>query len=99
MHTVMSFRASSVPPEQVGRIVCDYLALDRARIVRRLMVARCGLLALAAGTLETTVHGFSPLARMLTVALCLVPPAWAWVAELVYSRRLLRVSRTLPGHS
>jgi hypothetical protein len=99
MHTVMSFRASSVAPEQLGRLVCEDLALDRARIFRRLMVARCGRLALAAGALETAIHGFSPIARLLTVALCLVPPAWAWVVELGHSRRLLRVSRAVPGHT
>ena len=96
MHHVLSVRAAAVPPQELGRILRDYLALDRARIVRRLMVVRCGLLALAAALLETVIHGFSPLARLLTVGLCLVPPTWAWFVELGWARRLVRTARTLP---
>ena len=99
MHRRLSFRASGIPPEDLGRILCDYLALDRARIVRRLMVVRCGLFGVAAALLETVIHGFSPLARLVTVGVCLVPPAWAWVVELGWMRRVARAARALPDHA
>jgi hypothetical protein len=92
----MSFRAASVPREELGRILADYLALDRARILRRLMVPRFGLLALAAALLETVLHGFSLVARLLTVGLCLVPPTWAWFVELGWARRVVQSARALP---
>ena len=90
MQNVMSFRGSSVPREELGRILGDYLALDRARILRRLMVVRFGVLAVAAALLETVIHGFSAFARSFTVALCLLPPTWAWIVELVRERQLSR---------
>ena len=99
MHSVISFHASRLPPEQLGRLIRDYLALDRARILRRLMVVRCGALALVATLLETAVHGFSPIARVLTVALCLIPPVWAWAVELGRARRVIRASRALAAHA
>jgi hypothetical protein len=99
MQTVMSFRAASVPREELGRILAEYLALDRARIQRRLMVPRFSLLALAAALLETVIHGFSPIARLLTVGLCLVPPTWAWFVELVWTRRVVQTARALPDQA
>jgi len=88
MQTIVSFRASGISQEEVSRILADYLALDRARFLRRLVVARFGLLALAAGLLETLIHGFSVFARSFTVGLCLLPPIWAWFVELARERRL-----------
>jgi hypothetical protein len=88
MQTLISFRAAASP--ELGRILSDYLALDRARILRRLMVVRFGLLAVLAASVETGFRGFSPLARVLTVALCLVPPLYARVVEFARERRLSR---------
>ena len=45
MHTVTSFHASAVEPEHLRAIMVEYAALERARIYRRLFVARFGLLA------------------------------------------------------
>ena len=45
MHTVTSFHASAVQPDQLGEIMAAYLALERARIFRRLLVKRFGVLA------------------------------------------------------
>jgi hypothetical protein len=94
MQTITSFPASSIPRDQLGSILADYLALDRARILRRLLVTRFGLLALLAAVLGTVVHGFFPFARWLTIGLLLLPPAWALMAELRLERRL---SRRLDG--
>jgi len=86
MQTLISLRATVSP--ELGRILSDYLALDRARILRRLMVVRFGLLAVLAASIETVCRGFSPLARLFTVALCLVPPLCARIVDLVREHRL-----------
>jgi hypothetical protein len=97
MQTVISVPASTIPREELSRILSDYLALDRARICRRLMVARFGLLAVVAAFVETSFRGFSPLVRLLTVALCLFPPAWARIAEFAHERRLSRRIEAIDG--
>jgi hypothetical protein len=88
METVISFRASAIPPDQLSGIVADYLALDRARIFRRLLVIRCGLMALGAALAGLLLHNLSPLAPWVTSGLFLMPPIWAWVAELRLARSL-----------
>jgi hypothetical protein len=90
MQMLISLPSSRTPSRELGHILSDYLALDRARIFRRLMVARFGFLALLAAWLETVFRGFSPFARVFTVALCLVPPVWARIVELARERRLSR---------
>jgi hypothetical protein len=90
MQMLISLPASGTPSRELGHILSDHLALDRARIFRRLMVARFGFLALLAASLETVFRGFSPFARAFTVALCLVPPVWARIVELARERRLWR---------
>jgi len=88
MHTVTSFHASGVQPDQLNGIMADYLALERARIFRRLLVKRFGMLAaIFAGV------GFlsrSAFASWFSVALCVAAPVWAWMAELGCERRLAR---------
>jgi hypothetical protein len=39
MYTVTSFRGSSVSGEELSGIVADYVALDRARVFRRLLMS------------------------------------------------------------
>jgi hypothetical protein len=86
MQTLISFPASAAP--ELGRVLSDYVALDRARMLRRLMVVRFGLLALFAGSIETIFRGFSPLVRVFTIALCLVPPLCARIVEIAREHRL-----------
>jgi hypothetical protein len=90
MQTVISVPACTRSPEELSRILADYLALDRVRIYRRLLLARFGLLAVLAALLETSFRGFSPFVRLFTVALCLFPPAWARIVEFAHERRLSR---------
>jgi hypothetical protein len=87
MQTVTSFSASAMPPEQLKAVLTAYLALDRARFLRRLLVRRCGMLGLLA-TLLGIVYGFSLQARVLMLGMCMLPPAWAWIAEWRVERRL-----------
>jgi hypothetical protein len=94
MHAITSFSGSAVPQKELGSILADYLTLDHARIVRRLLTIRCGALAIIAGVIGTVVHGFSWAARTGSVALFLVPPVWAWIVE---RRVALRLSRRLGG--
>lgn len=97
MQTLVSFPASATRPEELGRILSDYLAVDRARVRRRLMVARFGVLALGAAVLETFVRELAPFVRLITIGLCLVPPAWARIVEIRSRRRLSRRIEGVPG--
>src|SRR5215471_7279552 len=90
MQTVVSFRLSSLPAHELRRTLSDYLALERARVIRRALVVRFGGIAAIAGAAMTIAHLFSPVARIVAVGLCLVPPMRAWIAEIGIARRLLR---------
>jgi hypothetical protein len=87
MQTVTSFSASAMSPEQLKAVLTAYLALDRARFFRRLLVRRCAMLGLLA-TLLGIVLGLSLLARVLTIGMCILPPTWAWIAEWGVERDL-----------
>jgi hypothetical protein len=76
METI-TFHAASLPGEDLAAILADYLALEEARVFRRLFVTRFGLLALAVFLAARIIPGFSTYAHWVPVALCLVPPVWA----------------------
>jgi len=90
MQTVTSFRTSAVTREELGAILEDYLALDRARVFRRLLVTRFGLLTLVVVIIAAVTHELSPFARWIPLGLFVTPPVWAWVVELRLMRRLAR---------
>ena len=92
METLTWFRSASVQPDKLAPLLSEYLALDRLRTVRRLLLVRCGALALTAAVVGPLVGWLSALGRSLVVALFLVPPAWAWILE---SRADLRLSNRL----
>jgi Flp pilus assembly protein TadB len=95
-HTVTSFPASGVRPEQLNRVMADYLALERARTFRRLLVRRLGLLALVMVVIGVGFHWLPTFASWISVGLCLVPSAWAWIAEIRLERRLARRLEDIP---
>jgi hypothetical protein len=94
MEQVTTLPASAVSSEELRVILAAYLALDRARIFRRLFVIRFGLLAGVSALLAFIVPGLSAAARWLPPMLFLAPPTWAWIVELRLARRL---SRQLSG--
>ena len=95
MHTVTSFHASAVQPDQLSEIMAAYLALDRARISRRLLVKRLGLLAIILA--GVSFLWLSVFALWFSVGLCAVAPAWSWIVELGCEHRLARLLNEIPG--
>ena len=90
MQTVTSFRASAVEPGQINAIAAAYLAVEHARTYRRLFVTRFGLLAFILAVVGFGLHWLPRAGAWAAVGVCSVAPAWAWVAELRYHRRLAR---------
>ena len=97
MPTVTSFHVSTVEPGHINQITAEYLALERARICRRLFVTRFGLLALVVAVVGFGFHWLSAGASWSSVGLCLVTPTWAWLAELRHNRRLTRSLEAIPA--
>ena len=92
METLTWFRSTAVPRDKLAPLLSEYLALDRLRAIRRLLLVRCGALALVAAVAGPLVGWLSALGRSLVVALFLIPPAWAWILE---RRADLRLSHRL----
>jgi hypothetical protein len=97
MQTVTSFHSSAVEPHHISAIMAEYLALERARIYRRLFVTRFGLLALFVALIGLGFHWLPRFASWLSVGLCSVAPIWAWLVELRCDWRLARRLREVPG--
>lgn len=97
VHTVTSFASSAVPRDQLNRILADYVAIDRARLLRRALVTRFGILSMLAATAGQFASGPFGIARWLPAGVCLVPPTWAWIAELRLNRRLTRRLEQVEG--
>ena len=90
MYGITSFHSSATTPRLINKVMADYLALESARIYRRLFVTRFSLLASVVGIAGLGLHWLSPFAAWSSVGLCAIPPSWAWIAELRYGRRLTR---------
>ena len=88
MPTVTSFHASDLQPDQLNRILARYLALEHARVFRRLLVRRCAVLAPIVGTVS--FFWLSAFAFWFSMGLCMAVPTWAWTVELGHERRLTR---------
>jgi hypothetical protein len=97
MPTITSFHSSAVEPEELGGIMADYLALERARIFRRLLVTRFGLLAAGVLLLGTVGRVVPPTPMWFGVGACVTPPLWAWIVELRRHWRLARRLEQVPG--
>ena len=99
METVTWLRSTDVPNDALGPLLSDYLALDRLRSFRRLLLVRCGSLALATAVLGPLVGWLSAVARSVMVAVFLVPPAWAWILERRADIRLSERLRSIKTDS
>ena len=97
MHTVASFHTSAVQPDQLSEIMAAYLALEYARIFRRLLVKRFAVMAVIVG--GVTISWLSMFAFWFSVGLCVAVPAWAWIVELGHERRLARRLDAVPGQA
>jgi len=99
MEMVTWVRSTDVPNDALGPLLSDYLALDRLRSFRRLLLVRCGSLALATAVLGPLVGWLSAVARSVMVAVFLVPPAWAWILERRADMRLSERLRSIKTDS
>ena len=90
MPQVTSLPATSVSRDELKVILAEYLALDRARVFRRLFVVRFGLLTAVSVVVAFIAPGLPAIARWLPPVLCLAPPTWAAILELRLARRLAR---------
>jgi hypothetical protein len=97
MQTVTSFEASAVDDAELTGIMADYLALERVRTVRRLLVIRCGLLALATALIGLALHRLTAFASWFSITAFLTPPASAWLLEMRRNARLGRRLGDVPG--
>ena len=70
MHTVTSFHASAVEPEQLSAIMADYLALERARIFRRLFVDAVRSAGAVVAIVGVGLHWLPAVATWFSVGLC-----------------------------
>jgi hypothetical protein len=96
MHAVTSFHASAVEPDQISAILAEYVAVERARIYRRLFVTRFGVLAAVLAIAGFVFHWLPAVASWCSLAVCAIAPTWAWVAELKCDRRLARSLDEIP---
>jgi hypothetical protein len=97
VQTVTSFHGSAVPPDRLSAIMADYLALEHARVFRRLLVVRCGLLALAIVAARLAFGGLPRFPWMFGASLCLAAPSAAWLVELRRARQLTHRLEHTPG--
>jgi hypothetical protein len=86
MKDIASFSSSDVPPNELNAIAAEYLALERLRVFRQLLVPRCIVLAVVVGTAGILWPPGVP--WWAGVVVCLVVPACVWIAEVVREHRL-----------
>jgi len=97
MRTITSLRASDIQPDRLNRILTDYLALEHARVFRRLLVRRFALLAPIVGAVS--FFWLSAFAFWFGLGLCMAVPTWAWTVERDHERRLARQLAGLPAET
>jgi Flp pilus assembly protein TadB len=97
VEVVTQFHSSSVQPAELNQIAAEYLALERVRVLRRLLVRRFGLLSLAVLVARIALHWISLTATACSLAAFVVPPVWAWVVEIRRDRVLARRLERIPG--
>ena len=97
MHVVTKFLSCSLDPEELNQVLADYVALERVRVFRRLLVMRFGALSVAVFVIGAALHWISPVATATSIALFLIPPVWACVAEFRLTGRSTSDSMLFPA--
>jgi hypothetical protein len=97
MHTVTSFHASAVEPDTLSAVMTEYVSVERARVIRRLLVARLGMLAVIPAILGFVLHWLTAFASWFSIGVFVSPAAGAWIVELRRARRLARRLGNLPS--
>ena len=90
MPAVTSFQSLAVPSQRINEVVAECLALERARMYRRLFLTRFGALAVVVAVVGWGFNWLSSVASCVSVGFCAIAPAWGWVHELKCARRLAR---------
>ncbi len=91
MPTVASFHASDLSREQLRRMLAEHLALERAQVFRRLLVKRCGVIALIVVALGVSTSLIPSVGTWTIAGLFVAAPAGAWLRELHLQARVARV--------
>jgi len=94
MQTVTCFNADALPPEEVSAIVADYLALERLRVFRRLLVTRFGILT--AIVVAVSWVWLSTVDTYIAAAMCLVSPLFVLMMEVAREQQLTQRIERLP---
>jgi hypothetical protein len=97
MHTVTSFHGSNVPPEQLKALMTDYVALEHAKELRRLLVTRCGLAIVAVLAVGPGLRWLPAVASLLIGAGFLGAIGFAWLVEVRLDRLLASRLKEVPG--
>jgi hypothetical protein len=97
--SVTSLPASAVSREELNSILSDYLAFDRARVFRQLLVTRLGLLAGAIALAGLLFDRLSHRGWWIALCLCVAPAAWARIVERRLQHRFARRLEGVPGVS
>jgi hypothetical protein len=88
MHTWTTFDASAVGRDDLRNLLAEHMALERLRVVRRLLAVRFGLGALVT-LLGSGVFGWlSLLECFVCTAVLSAVPLWVWLTELWRQRRM-----------
>lgn len=97
MHEVTSIHRSALRHEQLNAVASEYLAVERVRMFRRLLMFRFGGLAVIVAIAGIGFHWLPRVASWFSLAVFLAPPLCAWIVELRRVRGLTRRLRNLPG--
>ena len=76
--------------DETSAVAGESMALEQVRMMRRLLVIRCGVLVILAALGGALVHGLTLLARCGSIVLVATPPILAWIIEIRLARRLGR---------
>jgi hypothetical protein len=82
--------ASLVGTDQLNAFMADCVALEHVRVFRRLLVVRCGIVALAiavGGLMLGLLHSF---AYWFSVGIFVLAPVGTWIVEIRRQRSLSR---------